>query len=314
MNCPFCGKENQVNSSTCDFCGAWIDDPALVNTPPGLQPDSASPPAETALQAGLEPGGSATQVEILPEIQALPAVQKSKTGIDRWIWWLVGCSVLFCLCASCVTLTWGFYTYSTAFNFFKPATATPPPTPTPTILFMDDFSDPTSGWPVYNDDQYMDDYYNGAYRMVENDINTTSWVYPDEFDVNDVLIKVDATKNAGPDENDMGLICRYQNEDQFYAGIITSDGYYGITKMTPDDFLVIGGEYLEYSDLINQGSATNTIQFDCVGDVFTLYVNGYQLDQRTDTEYIGGTFGLIIGTYETPGTDILYDNFSAFEP
>ena len=164
--------------------------------------------------------------------------------------------------------------------------ATPPPTPTPTILFLDDFSDPNSGWPVYNDEQYMDDYYNGAYRMVENDINTTSWVYPDEFDVNDVMITVDATKNAGPDENDMGLICRYQNEDRIRLwGLLPVMVIDGITKMTPDDFNVIGSEYLEYSDLINQGSATNTIKFDCIGDVLTLYVNGYQLDQRTDTEY-----------------------------
>jgi hypothetical protein len=314
MNCPFCGKENPENSSTCDFCGAWIEDASKVNTAQSLLPGSVSTPEATTPQSGVGPDESAPQAEILPEIHTLPAVQKTKKGNDRWIWWLIGCSVLLCLGVSCVTLIWGFYSFSTALDFLKPATATPPPLPTPTMLFFDDFSDPNSGWPEYSDEQYVDEYLNGAYHMVENEINTTSWAYPDEFSVNDVMVEVDATKNAGPDENDMGLICRYHNGDQFYAGMITSDGYYGITKMTPDSFDVIDGEYLDYSDLINQGSATNHIQFNCVGDVLTLYVNGYQLDQKIDTEYSFGTVGLIIGTYETPGTDILYDNFTVIQP
>jgi len=314
MNCPFCGKENPENSSTCAFCGAWIEDAKKENTAGSVLPGLIPPPEGISPEGGVELEGSATQAEKLPEIQELAAAKKSNKGNERWIWWLLGCFVLLCLFVSCVTLVWGFYRYSTAFDFLKPAPATPPHTPTPTILFFDDFSDPNSGWPVFNDEQYVDDYYNGAYRMVENETNTTSWAYPDEFGVNDVVVKVDATKNAGPDENDMGIICRYLNEDQFYSGIITSDGYYGITKMTAESFDVIGGEYLEYSDLINQGNATNNIQFDCVGDELTLYVNGYQLEQKIDTEYTGGTVGLIIGTYETPGTDILFDNFTVLQP
>ena len=81
MNCPFCGKENQPNSSTCDFCGAWIDDPALVNTKPGLQPDSASPPTETSPQAGLEPDGSANQAEILPKNKPYLLFRNQKQGM-----------------------------------------------------------------------------------------------------------------------------------------------------------------------------------------------------------------------------------------
>jgi hypothetical protein len=314
MNCPFCGKQNPVNSSTCDFCGAWIEDADMGNSSQNISPATAASPEGSIPSEGVEPDESALHDESLPEINVQRTVQKSKKGIDQWIWWLVGCFVLTCLSVSCVALTWGFYSYSTAFDFLKPATATPPPVPTPEMLFFDDFSDPNSGWPEYRDEHYVDEYLNGAYHMVEYDINTTSWAYPDEFSVNDVMVEVDATKNAGPDENDMGLICRYRNEDQFYSGIITSDGYFGITKMTPDDFIVIGGEYLEYSDLINQGSATNHIQFDCVGDVLTLYVNGYQLDQQLDAEYSYGTVGLIIGTYSSPGTDILYDNFSVLQP
>jgi hypothetical protein len=146
--------------------------------------------------------------------------------------------------------------------------------------------------------------------MVENLENTTSWAYPDSYSFTDVSINVDATKNGGPDENDMGVICRFQDDDHFYFGLITSDGYYGIIKMNFGEFSVLGAEYLTYSDLINQGSASNHIRLDCIGDVLTLYANGHQLDLQTDAEYTHGNVGLIIGTYETPGTDILFDNFT----
>jgi hypothetical protein len=129
-----------------------------------------------------------------------------------------------------------------------------------------------------------------------------------------MIVEVDATKNGGPDENNMGVICRFQNNDEFYYGLITSDGYYGIVKMAQGEFSVIGREYIEYSDLINQGDATNHIRLDCIDDVLTLYVNGNLLDQQTDSDYPSGQSGLIIGTYDTPGTDILFDDFYVYMP
>jgi hypothetical protein len=77
---------------------------------------------------------------------------------------------------------------------------------------------------------------------------------------------------------------------------------------------LIGATELLPSDAINQGSASNHIRFDCNGDVLTLYVNGQQVDQQTDGEYTSGNVGLIAGTYDTPGTDILFDNFSVYQP
>ena len=54
------------------------------------------------------------------------------------------------------------------------------------------------------------------------------------------------------------------------------------------------------SDKINQGAATNHIRFDCVGSTLTLYVNGFQVDQQTDTDYTTGNVGLTWhGTFET---------------
>ena len=141
-----------------------------------------------------------------------------------------------------------------------------------------------------------------------------SWANPDSNVFSDVSIEVDATKNSGPDDNDFGVICRYQAVDQFYYAVISSDGFYGITKVSTDTTNLLGATELQPSDAINQGTASNHIRFDCQGDVLTLYVNGQQVDQQTDSEYTSGNVGLIAGTYDTPGTDILFDNFSVYQP
>lgn len=326
MICPYCGKENPESRSLCDFCGgrliesqegeppvtSYLEPVPESDTSPEITEEQADQPETQSemepLAHGDVPAGPAMQYELdKDELPEIPPREKKK-GCEKYLWWLIGCFVVLCLILSCGTLYWGFYNFSPALDFLKP------PTPTPSLLFSDDFSNPNSGWPVIHEADYQDEYYNNAYRMVENLDNTTSWAYPGDHSFTDVSTRVEATKNGGPDENDMGVMCRYQDDDHFYFGLITSDGYYGIIKMTNGEFTVIGGEYLETSDLINLGDATNLIRFDCIGDVLTLYVNGTQVDQQIDADYTQGNVGLIIGTYDTPGADILFDNFSVQQP
>jgi hypothetical protein len=199
-------------------------------------------------------------------------------------------------------------------DFLKSPTVVPTPSPTPSLYFYDDFSDIYSGWPKSYESDFINEYYTGGYRMVENLANITSWVYPDVDSTKDMIVEVDATRHNGPDENNMGVICRFQNDERFYYGVVSSDGYYGIIKRALHELNVIGGEYLEYSDFIYQGSTTNHIRLECIGNILTLYVNGHLLDQQSDSDYAYGTVGLIIATYDTPGTDILFDNFTVYKP
>jgi hypothetical protein len=53
---------------------------------------------------------------------------------------------------------------------------------------------------------------------------------------------------------------------------------------------------------------------DCIGDTLTLFVNDQQLAQVRDNEFPSGDVGLIAGTYDTPGTDIRFDNFVVYKP
>ena len=185
---------------------------------------------------------------------------------------------------------------------------------TPTQVFFDDFSNPNSGWDRVDDTSYSANYFQGAYRILVNEKMSDGWANPEGHSFNDVIIDVDATKNGGSDDNDFGVICRYQGTAQYYYGVISSDGYYAIIKVTLDSSAILGHDQLQYSDLINQGFSTNHIRFDCIGNVLSLYVNDQLLDRQTDGEYTSGNVGLIAGTYNTPGIDILFDNFRVSSP
>jgi hypothetical protein len=186
-------------------------------------------------------------------------------------------------------------------------------TPPSDILFSDDFSDTTKKWDQVSEANRTTAYYNDAYRITINDINSDAWGNPGEESFTDIRIEVDATKNGGPDDNDFGIICRYTDLHKFYYGVISSDGYYGILKMTPSGGTMVGNEKMAETDLVARGPASNHIRFDCIGSTLTLFVNGTQVDQQTDSEYIIGNVGLIAGTFADVGTDILFDNFMVYK-
>jgi hypothetical protein len=192
---------------------------------------------------------------------------------------------------------------------------TPIPVPSSeSLLLFDDFSNPNSGWDKVEETDYSTNYYNDAYRITVNTDMYDSWANPNAQTYVDAIVEVDATKNGGPDNNDFGLICRYQDSEHFYYAVISSDGYFGIIKVNGDSSGLLGREYLEYSDSIPQGYATNHLRLECLGDTLTFYVNGQLLDQQSDGDYAEGDVGLIAGTYDNPGTDILFDNFSVYAP
>ena len=311
MKCPYCGQDNPETNEVCDFCGGSLMEP-IENPVEEVQPSEV----DSSEQAPAE--NSSLQPDFT---EPTPSTRGGIYG--NKILWFIGCFGLVFLIVGCAAAGWGIYRFISQSNLINlgsriqlPDTSnTPIPVATSdNLLFFDDFSDPNSGWDQVDETDYSTNYYNNAYRITVNTDMYDSWANPNIRTYADAVIEVDATKNNGPDENDFGLICRYQDTDHFYYATISSDGYYGIVKVTSDSSDLLGRDYLEYSDYISQGNATNHLRLECVGEALNFYVNGYLLDQQTDGDYSEGDVGLIAGTYDTPGTDILFDNFSIYSP
>ena len=181
------------------------------------------------------------------------------------------------------------------------------------IVFQDDFTDPESGWVRASTPNGEADYADGAYRILVNKPDLDIWSHPGQK-LSDVVIDVDAYKAGGDRNNRFGIICRMAGSESFYTFIISSDGYYGIGKVTGSQYNLIGMNALQPSEAIELGSAANHIQAACIGDRLSLSVNGALLVEVQDSELSTGDVGLIAGTYSVPGTDIRFDNFIVLQP
>jgi len=183
----------------------------------------------------------------------------------------------------------------------------------PTVIFEDDFSRTSSGWDRYSDDETSTDYLEDAYQIKVDKANWYTWANPGKTFV-DVRVEVDAWKASGPD-GDAAILCRYKDEENFYLIGITTDGYYGITKIKDGEDTLLGSDLLEFSSVIKTGAGeTNRLRVDCIGNRLSLYVNGEIVAEVTDGDLTSGDVGLASGTYDDPGTDMRFDNIVVYRP
>lgn len=180
------------------------------------------------------------------------------------------------------------------------------------VLFQDDFSSQVTGWDRMLVPEGVMDYDSGGYRILVNALQTNFWTTPSK-NFADVRMEVDTGKLAGPDENRVGLLCRFNGTD-YYFFIMTSDGFYGMGLFKDGVARLIGQNEMLSSENINKGLAINHLRGDCIGNTLTFYVNGFQIAQAQDSTLTSGDVGMLAGTFSTPGVDIVFDNFVVLQP
>lgn len=178
-------------------------------------------------------------------------------------------------------------------------------------LFRDDFSDPSSGWDSGQGENYAVGYRDGRYEIEVLEDNYIVWSNPGEsFD--DVVVTVEAVPAGATGEGDFGVICRYQDGDNYYALEISEDGYAIIWKME-------AGEYVPLADweqfpVIPQDGSSVTLRAACAGETLTLGIGEMQLLEAQDASFARGDVGLIAGTLEVPELVVAFDDFVVQEP
>lgn len=182
------------------------------------------------------------------------------------------------------------------------------------VLFEDDFAFIFSGWPRSADDTSSSDYADEGYQIAVHEKDYVTWAIPGESFTN-VDVQVEATFISGDFDSYFGIICRHKDTDNFYALVISNDGYYGILKTVQGGpFTLIPDEFLDYSDSINQGLDTNLIRAKCENDRIFLYVNDDLLLEVKDDDLASGDVGLIVGSVTADETAIFFDNFIVRAP
>jgi hypothetical protein len=193
-----------------------------------------------------------------------------------------------------------------------PSASPVPPSANPgDVLYQEQFEKNTTGWARIANDNGIMDYDGGGYRILVRQPKLNIWS-TSEKDFGDVRVEADVIKLNGPDENRMGLICRYQGGD-YYFFMISDDGYYVIGKFIGGLTLLLGQSEMQASNAIQTGTM-NHLRADCIGNKLTFYINFTEVASAADTDFPSGDVGVVAGAFSEPGVDVLFDNFVVIQP
>lgn len=181
------------------------------------------------------------------------------------------------------------------------------------ILFEDDFSDHSSGWEVVNNAYELKGYSSDGYMISVNQgnsraISTTNLIY------SNTVISVETQKITGARDSQFGIVCRFQDKFNFYAFVISADGYAGIVRVVDGVKELLGSnqffrvEGIQLDDGVNQMTAT------CEEDSFKLEVNGETIVTAKDGTLDNGDVGLFVETFETAEAALVFNKFLIKKP
>ena len=198
-------------------------------------------------------------------------------------------------------------------GFFRGQNATPTNTVAvsqPTVLFADDFSDINSGWPAIENDQTKYSYQADGYHILVNQTNSAPWAKTNRQDDN-TSIYVDAAP-VSASNGFYGLLCRIQDNGNFYYFIVQNNGTFAIGKIK-DEVLQPLIEWTA-NNAIRQGNQTNRLRADCDGSALRFYVNDVFLGEASDSDFTSGYSGLIVNALDAQSFEVVFNNFQITEP
>ena len=184
------------------------------------------------------------------------------------------------------------------------------------IIFVDDFSDPSSGWETPDTHQGRVRYVNRSlvirdYTGTTGDRRTTS--HRANSYVQDAIVEFDVKWIGGTDDNWQSIEVRNYQNGSAYGFDISADGYYGITvdiNGRPEN--LVGPTP---SPHIRRGrNVVNSVRGTAIGSVLRLYVNGYLLAEATDTRLKGGSVSFSVSSLADQYSEVAFTNLRVSRP
>lgn len=146
----------------------------------------------------------------------------------------------------------------------------------------------------------------GAYHIVTLETGQLVVGVSESLLLSDFTLEVDAAQVSGDNDNEYGLVCGYQDDDNYHELAISGDGYVGFFARERGRWETISA--FESHEGINQGNAVNHLRLEVAAGVFSFYVNGQPALRESDTRLGHGLIGFGCGSFGEPGLHCLFDN------
>jgi hypothetical protein len=151
----------------------------------------------------------------------------------------------------------------------------------------------------------------GAYHIVVAEPYSLVVGVSKQLSLGSFSLEVDATQVSGDDDNEYGLVCGYQDEDNYYELAISGDGFVGFFAREDGSWNSISD--FAASDAINQGNARNHLRLEVDDGFFSFYVNGRLVLEQSDYRFAEGLIGFGGGSFSEPGLHCSFDNLEVWD-
>ncbi len=176
-------------------------------------------------------------------------------------------------------------------------------------VWLDDFSDPDSGFYVGETSEYSFAYEDGIYRVEVIETEWLSWIYMG-YSLTDIQMSADVKMGNTTGVTAYGMLCRCDANENFYGFEFSEDGYYTIWLRYNNDYTTL----VEWTpDSRINSSEWQKMGIECVGENLTLKFNDEVLATTTDSTLKSGDVGLLAESDEKGGSIVLFDNYSLYE-
>ena len=274
--CEHCGSALGQDARFCDACGHAVE------------------PAEE--QAGPPRPAPFTRPPAAPAITRQPSKQPVRT---RTI--LVGLAAF-----AVLSVAVGVGALLLGERFFnKPIFETRP-------TFVDDFSNPNSGWTVESGADSSSQYDNGRLLLTLATPNQLLTSRLAGRPLPNLALEVETRLIEGPTGSSYGIVARQRDADHLYLFEVSGQGAYRISRNE--------GEWKVLRDwtrstAIQTRNATNQLRLYCASVALILYVNGVKVYEGVDTAgWTEGETGLALRTAAEPArVQVSFDNFKVWE-
>lgn len=177
--------------------------------------------------------------------------------------------------------------------------------------FSDSFEDPSEGtWDLINDSAVFSEYRNNRFAFDISKSDITAFSVSNAMWLRNVILDTEAYRMDDSSENDMGLICRFQDSKNFYSLSFGNDNYVTIYKTIDGEWISLFNEFVDY-DL---SDSHNRITAACIDMSLSLYANGHLLARVFDSDLQEGDVGFLVGTYDDTSFSVEFDDFIVFTP
>ncbi|HUS69694.1 MAG TPA: PPC domain-containing protein [Anaerolineae bacterium] len=151
----------------------------------------------------------------------------------------------------------------------------------------------------------------GSYHIVAADPSELVVGVSQRLSLAEFSLEVDAQQVSGDDDNEYGLVCGYQDDDNYYELAISGDGYVGFFAKQRGRWEQISP--FSWTETINQGSAINRLRLEVAEGMFSLYVNDQLALQELDQRFGEGLIGFGCGSFTEPMLHCSFDNLSVWD-